>query len=223
MSKTWYQFLKEETEKEYYVNSLAPFLREEYANNECYPIKDNIFNAFKAIPTPLDVKVVIIGQDPYHEPGQANGLAFSVSPEVALPPSLKNIYKEISDEFNLEMNMTNGDLTYLANQGVLLLNNTLTVRKGQANSHEGKGWTEFTDNMITKISDCNTGIVFMLWGKFAQSKESLINKDNNHLILKTSHPSPFSAKRGFLGCGHFKTCNEFLIANGKQPIVWQNS
>lgn len=223
MNETWYQFLKEETLKDYYVNNLAPFLREEYANNECYPIKDNIFNAFKAIPTPLDVKVVIIGQDPYHEPGQANGLAFSVSPEVALPPSLKNIYKEISDEFNLEMDMTNGDLTYLANQGVLLLNSTLTVRKGQANSHEGKGWTEFTDNMITKISNCNTGIVFMLWGKFAQTKESLINKDNNHLILKTSHPSPFSAKRGFLGCGHFKTCNEFLAANGKQPILWANN
>ena len=214
----WNDFLQIETQQDYYVNGIAPFLREEYSKYECYPEKNNIFKAFRETVSPDNVKVVILGQDPYHEPGQANGLAFSVSHDCQNPPSLQNIIKEMENEFGRKY-QGDGDLSYLAKQGVLLLNTTLTVRRGQANSHSDCGWTIFTDNIIQRLNTEQHPIVYMLWGKYAQRKEHLIC-NSNALILKTSHPSPFSANKGFLGCNHFRTCNYFLIKNGSQPIDW---
>lgn len=218
---TWNEILQNEIKQDYYVNGIAPFLREEYSKYTCYPNKDNIFKAFYSMPSPEDVKVVILGQDPYHEPGQANGLAFSVQRDCVNPPSLVNIIDEVYHEFNVKgvYNLSHGDLTCWANQGVLLLNTTLTVRRGQANSHSNCGWNIFTDHIIQYLNDLNKPMVFMLWGKYAQRKRYLVN--NNHiLVLTTSHPSPFSANKGFLGCNHFIKCNEYLKANGIQPIDW---
>ena len=170
--------------------------------------------------TPLDqVKCVILGQDPYHEPNQAMGLAFSVNRGVATPKSLINMYKELNAEFGYPI-PTHGDLSSWAKQGVLLLNTVLTVRKGEAASHAGHGWETFTDKIISIINEEDRPIVFLLWGKFAKSKEVLLNNPK-HLILKTTHPSPFSASYGFLGCNHFKKCNEFLEKNNVSPIDWQ--
>ena len=177
-----------------------------------------MYNAFNL--TPLkDVKVIIIGQDPYHEPNQAMGLSFSVPSGVTLPPSLKNIYKEIESETGDKM-PSYGDLTGWAKQGVLLLNTVLTVREHLANSHKGKGWEQFTDGVIKKISEQKDGVVFLLWGANARSKKALIDK-NKHLILETVHPSPLSAYNGFFGCGHFIKANEYLISIGKEPIDWR--
>ena len=218
---TWNEVLSKEISKEYYKNEVVPFLRQEYSSYECYPSKDNIFKAFYSIPNPSDIKVVILGQDPYHEPGQANGLAFSVKENVKNPPSLENIIQEIQNEYGYSTSrLESGDLTYLANQGVLLLNSTLTVRRGQANSHSECGWQTFTDDIIRFINLLPQPIVFMLWGKYARRKKNLIINRHNRLILETSHPSPLSANKGFLGCDHFKNCNKYLIENGVQPIEW---
>jgi uracil-DNA glycosylase len=177
----------------------------------------DIFNSMKK--TPLDsVKAVILGQDPYHEEGQAMGLSFSVPKGQDIPPSLKNIYKEIESELSIPPK-NHGDLSGWAEEGVLLLNAVLTVRAHQANSHKGKGWEFFTDSIIKKISDSKTGVVFLLWGANARSKKPLIDK-NKHLILECAHPSPLSAYNGFFGCGHFKKTNEYLISHGKKPIDW---
>jgi uracil-DNA glycosylase len=224
---TWNEMLQNEINQDYYANGIAPFLKEEYEKYECYPPKENIFSAFYSIPSPEDVKVIIIGQDPYHEPGQANGLAFSVQHDCLNPPSLKNIITEIYDNYSASAkkecnDIDDGDLTFLAEQGVLLLNATLTVRKGEANSHANCGWQIFTDNIIRQICELGNPLVFMLWGKFAQKKENLIMNTSNTktLVLKTSHPSPFSANRGFLGCKHFAKCNSFLVKNGISEINW---
>lgn len=217
----WTELLNKEIQQDYYQKNIATFLRKEYAKHECYPHKDNIFKAFYSIPSPEDVKVVIIGQDPYHEPGQANGLAFSVSHDCKNPPSLQNIIKEMENEFGQEYK-GDGDLTYLANQGVLLLNATLTVRRGEANSHAECGWQTFTDNIIQYLGSLDKPIVFMLWGKFAQNKSKLIT-NKNALVLKAPHPSPYSASRGFFGCNHFVQCNQYLLSNGIEPINWLES
>ncbi len=222
----WSEFISNEQKQDYYANGIAPFLREEYSKYECYPVKENIFKALYSIPSPDDVKVVIIGQDPYHEPGQAIGLSFAVSQNCPNPPSLKNIILEILNEYNqtYEANpkrpLFTGDLSYLAKQGVLLLNTTLTVRRGMPNSHANCGWQIFTDHLIEYLNSLNKPIVFMLWGKFAQHKGNLIANRPGCLKLSTSHPSPFSANRGFMGCGHFVQCNAFLVKNGMKAIDW---
>ena len=184
-----------------------------------YPPSDDIFNALHL--TPLkDVKVLILGQDPYHEPGQAHGLSFSVLPGKAdTPPSLQNIYKELNDDLGCFV-PNNGYLKKWADQGVLLLNTVLTVRAHQANSHKGKGWENFTDAIIRAVNEQDRPIVYMLWGKPAQMKKSMLNNPK-HLILEAPHPSPLSAYRGFFGCKHFSQCNEFLQKNGIAPIDWQ--
>jgi uracil-DNA glycosylase len=221
---TWNDLIQNEQTKDYYANGIIPFLKEEYANYECYPPKENIFKALYSIPTPDDVKVIILGQDPYHEPGQAMGLSFSVPENCTNPPSLKNIIKEVQHEMcikddSIDRPLYHGDLTYLAKQGVLLLNSTLTVRRGQANSHADCGWQQFTDTIISTLNEMNHPMVVMLWGKYAQRKSHLIT-GNKILVLTTSHPSPFSANRGFMGCNHFVKCNEYLKANGIEPIDW---
>lgn len=223
---TWNDIITNEQCKDYY-KQMIPLLQEEYNNFECYPAKENIFKAFYSIPSPEDVKVVIIGQDPYHEPGQAMGLSFSVPDECKNPPSLQNIIKEVKEEYILNNEMTfhdcqlyHGDLTFWANQGVLLLNSTLTVRKGQANSHANIGWQTFTDNVIHEMSHMPQPMVFMLWGKFAQGKMKYIEQAPNKRVITCSHPSPFSANRGFFGSNCFLRCNEFLANNNIQPIRW---
>lgn len=216
----WNEFIVAEQQKPYY-QTLKVELQREYTENICYPVKENIFRAFAE--TPLDkVKVVILGQDPYHEPGQAMGLSFSVPNGCPLPPSLKNIFKEIGDELNFKdyhKARTNGDLSGWASQGVLLLNSTLSVRKGEANSHAKLGWREFTDNALAVLNQINQPIVFILWGAFAKEKKKLLDNPN-HLILESPHPSPFSAQKGFFGNDHFKKCNSFLLDNGQTPINW---
>jgi uracil-DNA glycosylase len=213
----WEAFFAAEKNKPYF-EPLMKFVDEEYASGVCYPPKENIFRAFELV-KPSDVKVVILGQDPYHQPNQAHGLCFSVLPsQPKLPPSLKNIYKEIADEYG-ECSRENGFLEDWAKQGVLMLNTVMTVSEGSANSHKGQGWETFTDNAISYIDSLNQPVVYLLWGSPAQKKESLLTGTNN-LVLKAAHPSPLSAYRGFFGCGHFKKCNEFLKANGLQPINW---
>lgn len=216
IEESWKQALMPEFEKEYF-KSVTDFVRSEYLTGiKVYPAPQNIFNAFNL--TPLDnVKVVIIGQDPYHEPGQAHGLCFSVPDGIRIPPSLINIYKEIEGDLGRK-SVTNGDLTAWANQGVLLLNSTLTVRAHTAASHAGKGWEQFTDAVIKALSQ-RPNIVYMLWGSYAQRKADFVNPDNN-LILKSVHPSPLSAHRGFFGNHHFSKANEYLSAHGKTPIDW---
>ena len=217
ITNDWANALKPEYSKDYY-KKLFEFVGQEYSTTTVYPPGDDIFNAFHL--TPLkDVKVVIIGQDPYHEPGQAHGLSFSVKPGIEIPPSLQNIYKELETDCGCYI-PNNGYLVKWAEQGVLLLNAVLTVRAHQAASHQRKGWEEFTDAAIKIVNSENRPIVFMLWGSFARSKKAMLNNPN-HLILEAPHPSPLSAYRGFFGCHHFSQANEFLVKNGVTPIDWQ--
>ncbi len=213
----WLDALKPEFVKPYY-KKLFQFVSEEYNTRQVFPPSDDIFNAFHF--TPLSqVKVVIIGQDPYHDVGQAHGLCFSVKPGVEIPPSLVNIYKELEDDLGCYI-PNNGYLTKWAKQGVLMLNTVLTVRAHMANSHRGKGWEEFTDAAIRALNEQDRPIVFILWGKPAQMKESMLNNPK-HLILKAPHPSPLSAYRGFFGSKPFSKTNQFLKQNGYDPIDWQ--
>lgn len=217
ISNDWAKALSPEYKKDYY-KKLFDFIGEEYATKKIFPPGDDIFNAFHL--TPLSkVKCVIIGQDPYHDDGQAHGLCFSVKPDVAIPPSLVNIYKELHEDLGCYI-PNNGYLVKWANQGVLLLNAVLTVRAHQAASHQGKGWEEFTDAAIRAVNEQDRPIVFLLWGGFAQKKAAMLNNPK-HLILKAPHPSPLSVYRGFFGCKHFSKANEFLTANGIEPIDWQ--
>ncbi len=217
INNDWLEPLKPEFSKEYYKN-LFYTLKNEYSNNIIYPDSNDIFNAFHL--TPLSkVKVVIIGQDPYHESGQAHGLSFSVKPGIDIPPSLANIYKELHDEMGTYI-PNNGYLEKWAKEGVLLLNTILTVRAHSAMSHCKIGWQEFTDAAIRAVNEQDRPIVYLLWGKPAREKAKMLNNPK-HLVLETVHPSPLSAYRGFFGCGHFKKANEFLIENGETPIDWQ--
>ncbi len=216
MESGWKELLSTEFEKEYFAR-LIDFVREEYKTHRIYPPGKLIFNAFDQCPFSM-LKVVILGQDPYHGPGQAHGLCFSVTEGIPFPPSLKNIFKELKDDVGKEI-PANGDLTNWAKQGVLLLNATLTVRAHQAGSHQKKGWEEFTDSAIQKASDHKERLVFLLWGNYAISKRPLID-ENKHLVLTSVHPSPLSASRGFFGNKHFSRANEFLQKNGLEPIVW---
>ena len=217
ISNDWLDPLSEEFKKPYY-RKLYNFINEEYRSNVVYPPAEDIFNAFHY--TPLsNVKVVILGQDPYHEPNQAHGLAFSVLPGQAPPPSLVNIYKELSDDVGFVI-PDHGYLKKWADQGVMLLNTVLTVRAHQANSHKGHGWEEFTDAVIRIIDAKEEPVVFLLWGSPARAKKALLTNPN-HLILEAPHPSPLSVYRGFWGCRHFSRANEFLIQNGQKPIDWQ--
>lgn len=213
----WLEPLTPEFKKPYYAQ-LYKKVKEEYATRKIFPPADDIFNAFEF--TPLSkVKVVILGQDPYHGDGQAHGLCFSVKPDVDIPPSLVNIYKELHDDLGLYI-PNHGYLEKWAKQGVMLLNTVLTVRAHQANSHRGIGWEEFTDAAIRILNEQDRPMVFLLWGKPAQSKKSMLHNPK-HLILTAPHPSPLSAHRGFFGCKHFSRTNEFLEANGLTPIDWQ--
>ncbi|MPM01588.1 Uracil-DNA glycosylase [bioreactor metagenome] len=217
IDESWKEVLKEEFEKDYFVN-LTSFVRQEYKDKTIYPKASNIFNAFNLCPFDK-IKVVILGQDPYHEPNQAHGLCFSVLDPTPAPPSLKNIFKEI----NLDLGITpleSGDLTRWASQGVLLLNATLTVEAHKAGSHQGKGWEEFTDRVIFNLANRKSGLVFLLWGSYAQKKGEFIDQ-TKHLVLKSVHPSPLSAHRGFFGNHHFSQANNYLIAQGKLPIDWE--
>ena len=217
ISNDWLSPLKEEFGKEYY-KKLYQTVNEEYKTHLIYPPADDLFNAFHF--TPLhEVKVVILGQDPYHNEGQAHGLCFSVQKGVEIPPSLLNIYKELQDDLNCTM-PSSGYLKKWADQGVLLLNTVLTVRAHEANSHKGIGWEEFTDAAIRILNEQDRPIVFMLWGSNAREKKKMLNNPK-HLILEAPHPSPLSAYRGFFGCRHFSKCNAFLIKNGLDPIDWQ--
>lgn len=214
----WDSILHKEFEKPYFSN-LLNFLNTENKYHQIFPPESSLFEALKQ--TPFEqVKVVILGQDPYHQKGQANGLAFSVQTGIRIPPSLRNIYKELySDIKDFEIPL-HGDLNPWAKQGVLLLNATLSVRENSAGSHQNKGWEELTNQIVRKISDLKTGVVFLLWGKFAQQKIALID-ENKHHILCTTHPSPFSAYRGFLGSKHFSKTNQLLMKEGKNPINWK--
>ena len=215
MHESWKKYLDTEFEQPYF-KELSEFLKEEYAARTIYPAKQQVFSAFK---TNLDeVRVVIIGQDPYHGPGQAHGLAFSVQPGVASPPSLVNIFKEIHSDVGSSM-PEGGNLQRWADQGVLLLNNTLTVEAHKAGSHRGKGWEEFTDAMISALNDEREELVFLLWGRDARAKKALID-DSKHLVLEAAHPSPLSAHNGFFGCRHFSQANAYLIMTGKEKIDW---
>ncbi len=213
----WLDAISGEFRKPYY-KELFRFVKEEYGRYVIYPNADDIFNAFHF--TPLSkVKVVILGQDPYHNVGQAHGLCFSVKPDVEIPPSLVNIYKELEADLGCKV-PNNGYLKKWADQGVLMLNTVLTVRAHQAASHQGKGWEQFTDAVIEAVNAQDRPIVYMLWGKPAQSKIPMLT-NSKHLILKAPHPSPLSAYRGFFGCKHFSQANEFLEKNGLEPIDWQ--
>ncbi len=217
ISNDWAAALSPEYKKEYY-KKLFDFVGSEYASHQIFPPGDDIFNAFHL--TPLkDVKCVIIGQDPYHEFGQAHGLCFSVKPGVDIPPSLVNIYKELETDLGCYI-PNNGYLVKWASQGVLMLNAVLTVRAHQAASHQGKGWEQFTDAAIRIVNEQDRPIVFLLWGSFAQKKTEMLTNPK-HLILKAPHPSPLSAYRGFFGCGHFSRANTFFEENGIEPIDWQ--
>ena len=216
LGNEWDEILREEFESDYY-RRIRAILKKEYAEYEIYPPKEDIFNALRYT-SYSDVKAVLLGQDPYHGPGQAHGLCFSVRLGVEPPPSLKNIFRELETDMGLEP-PTSGCLTPWAQEGVLLLNTTLTVRRGQANSHKNLGWTQFTDAVIRKLNDRTQPIVFLLWGGNARSKRELITNPQ-HLVLETVHPSPLSAYNGFFGCRHFSQCNEFLMKNGVAPIDW---
>ena len=218
MSISWKDFFEKEKEKAYF-RKLEEFLDNEYKNKVIYPPRDLVFNAFSLCP--LDkIKVVIIGQDPYHEPNQAMGLSFSVPSTCKVPPSLKNIYKEIEDDCNEIFFNKDGDLTYLANQGVLLLNSILTVEQGKPLSHNIKEYEELYHNILKELDELDYPLVFMLWGGNAK-KQSVYLKNPKHLVLCANHPSPLSANRGgFFGCKHFSKANQFLIQNGIEPIIW---
>jgi len=216
IQETWKNVLQEEFTKPYFTN-LVDFVKQEYQTQVIFPKGKEIFNAFEHC-TFDQVKVVILGQDPYHGPGQAHGLSFSVREGVPFPPSLLNIFKEINRDLGISI-PSNGNLSRWADQGVLLLNATLTVRAHQAGSHQGKGWEVFTDAVIQKIAQRKENIVFMLWGAYAQKKAAFISEEK-HLKLHAPHPSPLSAHRGFLGCGHFSKANDYLKAHGLQAINW---
>ncbi len=213
----WLPAISTEFKKPYYAN-LYRFVKEEYSKTLVFPPADEIFSALHL--TPLSkVKVVILGQDPYHNVGQAHGLCFSVRPDVEIPPSLVNIYKELQTDCGCRI-PNNGYLVKWAEQGVLLLNTVLTVRAHQANSHQGKGWEQFTDAIIQAVNAEDRPIVYLLWGRPAQSKMSMLNNPK-HKVLTAPHPSPLSAHRGFFGCRHFSQANAFLVENGLEPIDWQ--
>lgn len=217
IEESWKKILSSEFDKDYFIK-LTDFVRNEYlSGKQIYPRASNIFNAFNLCPVE-DVKVVIIGQDPYHEPGQAHGLCFSVQSGIELPPSLINIYKEIEQDIG-HKSKTNGDLTDWAKQGVLLLNSTLTVQAHLAASHSGHGWETFTNAVIKAVAENQKNVVYMLWGSFAQKKAEFVNAQEN-LILKSAHPSPLSAYRGFFGNHHFSLANKYLIEHNKEPIDW---
>ena len=213
----WLEPLKPEFQKPYY-KKLFEKVSEEYNTRKIFPASEDVFNAFHLTPL-ADVKVVILGQDPYHNDGQAHGLCFSVKPDVEIPPSLVNIYQELHDDLGCRI-PSHGHLTKWAEQGVLMLNTVLTVRAHQANSHRGIGWEEFTDAAIMALNGQNRPIVFVLWGAPAQKKEKMLTNPN-HLILKAPHPSPLSAYRGFFGSRPFSQTNDFLAAHGVEPVDWQ--
>ena len=213
---SWKEKLAMEFEKPYFAN-LVDFIKKEYASTTIYPKGKQMFNAFEKTPF-SNVKVVILGQDPYHEPGQAHGLCFSVNDGVPIPPSLQNIYKELEDDLGIPVRAS-GNLECWAEQGVLLLNATLTVRAHQAGSHQRKGWEEFTDAVIHRIAEEKKNVVFILWGSYAQQKGAFINPWN-HLMIKSPHPSPLSAYRGFFGSKPFSKTNDYLIKTGQEPIRW---
>lgn len=217
LGNDWDNIIGGEFEKEYYLK-LRMFLKEEYSNHKVFPDMYDLFSALKATPY-SKVKVVILGQDPYHEEGQAHGMAFSVKPGIAIPPSLLNMYKELNKELGLDIPKT-GYLMPWAQQGVLLLNTVLTVREGNANSHQNKGWEIFTDEIIKALNERADSVIFLLWGNNARKKAELITNSRHH-VLEAAHPSPLSASRGFFGCGHFKKANEILISQLKSPINWQ--
>ncbi len=219
LEESWKEVLHEEFEKDYMKNLRAFLQTAKTEGRTLYPASKNIFNAFEH--TPFDkVKVVILGQDPYHGPNQAHGLSFSVQKDVQFPPSLQNIFKELMAEFTDFKYPAHGDLTQWADQGVLLLNATLTVEAQKAGSHQKQGWETFTDRVIQKLSEKRAGIIFLLWGKYAQAKADLIDKSKHH-VLMSAHPSPFSAHSGFFGNDHFKKVNEILEKEGKNGIEWQ--
>jgi uracil-DNA glycosylase len=217
LTGTWAELLADELDQDYMQSLRAFLLDEKRAGKKLFPQSEAIFNAF--LLTPFEqVKVVILGQDPYHGEGQAHGLSFSVPEGVPLPPSLQNIYKEIEQEFTCKM-PSKGTLTHWAEQGVLLLNSVLTVQAGLAGSHQGKGWERFTDRVVQLINQQSDSVVFMLWGSYAKNKGKMIDA-KRHCILTAPHPSPLSAYRGFFGCGHFAKANQYLEAQGKTPIDW---
>lgn len=216
IEESWKRVLSSEFEKEYF-KTLRDFIHSEYRNKTIYPPAKQIFNAFDSCPFE-SVKVVILGQDPYHEPSQAHGLSFSVLPPCPPPPSLVNIYKEIRSDVGTLVS-ANGDLTDWSRQGVLLLNATLTVEAHKAGSHQNKGWETFTDSAIKALAENREHLVFMLWGSYAQRKGAFIDR-SRHLVLQAPHPSPLSAYRGFFGCKHFSSANAYLISQGLSPIVW---
>ena len=217
IEESWREVLQPQFDSVYF-EMLTSFVRKAYATTTVYPPGNKIFEAFNL--TPFNkVKVVILGQDPYHGPNQAHGLCFSVQDGIQPPPSLVNIYKELQKEYGVAIDMRRGNLTRWAEEGVLLLNATLTVQAGMAGSHQGKGWETFTDAAIKALSDQREGLVFMLWGSYAQAKGRVIDR-KKHLVLESSHPSPLSVYRGFDGCGHFKKANDFLESKGKKGIEW---
>lgn len=216
IEQSWKEALRSEWDKDYFV-ALTDFVRSQYATRQVFPPAGKIFAAFDACPFD-SVKVVILGQDPYHDVGQANGLCFSVAPGVRMPPSLLNIFKEVKNDTGAEI-PDNGDLTRWARQGVLLLNATLTVEAHRAGSHQGHGWEQLTSEAVRQLSEQREGIVFLLWGSWAIRKGELIDR-SKHLILTSPHPSPLSASRGFFGNHHFTLANDYLVRQGKTPIVW---
>lgn len=216
IEESWKEQLKDEFEKDYF-KQLTDFVRQEYQQRQIFPPGRDIFNAFTHCPF-NKVKVVILGQDPYHEPGQAHGLCFSVKEGTPPPPSLVNIYKEIEADLGKPAPRS-GDLTRWADQGILLLNATLTVRAHQAGSHQNKGWERFTDAVIHRLAEQKQQLVYILWGAYAQRKGAFIDTSAN-LVLKSAHPSPLSSYRGFFGCRHFSQTNDYLIATGQSPIEW---
>lgn len=218
LGNDWDMLLKSEFEKDYYLK-IRQFLKSEYSSRTIFPPMHDIFNALKF--TSFEkTKVVILGQDPYHEPGQAHGLSFSVKKGIKIPPSLANIYKELNTDVGMKI-PSHGDLSSWAAQGVLLLNATLTVRHGQANSHQKIGWSIFTDNIIKLLNESTRPIVFLLWGGNARSKKEFIT-NKHHLVLEAVHPSPLSAYGGFFGCKHFSLANEFLKSTNQEPINWNS-
>jgi len=218
IEKSWKEVLREEFEQPY-MKDLKAFLKKEYKEYTVYPPAKLIFEAFNKTPFD-DVKVVILGQDPYHKAGQSHGLAFSVPKNITIPPSLRNIYKALKHDYEDFKIPTHGNLLFWAEQGILLLNTTLTVRENTPGSHQKRGWERFTDKVISLLSDKKEGIVFLLWGKPAQAKTTLIDINKHHILI-TVHPSPLSAHRGFLTCEHFLKTNELLIEQEKMPIDWQ--
>lgn len=213
----WWPFLQDEWNQDYF-KKLSEFVHHEYETKDIYPPKDKVFSAFENCDY-KDVKVVILGQDPYHEPNQAHGMCFSVNPGIKIPPSLVNMYKELHEDCGCYI-PNNGYLMPWSKQGVFLLNTVMTVERGKANSHAKKGWEIFTDHTIQKINEKDESVVFLLWGNNARSKADMIDK-NKHLVLECAHPSPLSAYHGFFGCKHFSKTNAFLKEHGKEPINWQ--